>query len=66
MDTQINTHGKWEKYPQELEDGKNYRITIQGDCLVALSSEKPTLGVKSKELEFTKQPSVDLWIKTAK
>ena len=64
--TRVNTHGRWEKYPEELEDGKSYRISIKGDCLVALSSEKPTLGIKVKELEFTKQSNVDLWIFTGK
>ena len=64
--TKVNTHGQWINYSvfQQLENGKNYNLKIEGDCLIALSSTQPTSGIKVNEINFTKQPDVDLWIFT--
>lgn len=62
---QINTHGRWVKYSeyQPLETGKSYRVTVQGDCLMALSKVEPTVGIKTNSMEFTAS-EYSLWIKT--
>ena len=62
---QINTHGRWVKYSeyQPLEIGKSYRVTVNGDCLMALSKVEPTVGIKTNQMEFTAS-EYSLWIKT--
>lgn len=62
---QINTHGRWVKYSEyyPLEIGKSYRVTVNGDCLMALSKVKPTVGIKTNQMEFTAS-EYSLWIKT--
>jgi len=65
---QINTHGQWETLEhfmqQELEVGKTYRIAVKGHCQFAVSAEKPTAGIATNEITFTKQDGLKLWIKT--
>lgn len=63
---QINTHGRWVKYSewQPLEVGKSYRVIVQGDCLMALSKNTPTVGIKTNSMEFTASEDYVLWIKT--
>ena len=65
---QINTHGQWETLEhfmqQELEVDKTYRIAVKGHCQFAVSAEKPTAGIATNEITFTKQDGLKLWIKT--
>lgn len=62
---QINTHGKWKKFSeyQPLEIGKSYRVSVAGDCLMALSKTEPTVGIKTNSMEFTAS-EYELWIRT--
>ena len=62
---QINTHGRWVKYSEyyPLEVGKSYKVNINGDCLMALSADIPSAGIKTNQLEFTEGEQT-LWIKT--
>ena len=64
----IETKGKWQKFEvmtnQTFEVGKTYRITVQGDCLFAISAEKPTAGIGTSEITYTKDNNNILWIKT--
>lgn len=64
--TKVNTHGKWMKYSefQELETGKSYRVTVAGDCMMALSKNTPTIGIKTNIFEFTASPEYELWVLT--
>ena len=66
--TVITTGGKWmvfERFTQHhFEDGKTYRIHVNGTCEFAVSAEKPVAGIATNEITFTKQPDVQLWIKT--
>ena len=48
----------------KFEIGKTYKIQIQGDCMFAISKEKPTNGLKTNEIEYTKDSNNILWIKT--
>lgn len=65
---QIYTKGKWEELeflmPREMEVGKTYRIAVKGHCQFAVSAEKPTAGIATNEITFTKQDGLKLWIKT--
>lgn len=65
---QINTHGQWETLEhfmqQELEVGKTYRIAVKGHCQFMISADKPTVGITTNEITFTKQDGLKLWIKT--
>lgn len=65
---QINTHGQWETLEhfmqQELEVGKTYHIAVKGHCQFMISAEKPTAGIATNEITFTKQDGLKLWIKT--
>lgn len=65
---QINTHGQWETLEhfmqQELEVGKTYRIAVKGHCQFSVSAEKPTAGIATNEITFTKQDGLNLWVKT--
>lgn len=64
----INTYGKWKQFEnitgQMHEVGHTYKITVQGDCLLAISPEKPTAGIKTNELTYTKDDVNKLWIMT--
>ena len=65
---QVYTKGKWEDLEvlteKEMEAGKTYRITVSGHCQFAVSAEKPTAGIATNEITFTKQDGLKLWIKT--
>ena len=64
----VSTGGKWmvfERFTQQLfEDGKSYHIHVNGTCEFAISAEKPVAGIATNEITFTKQPDVQLWVKT--
>lgn len=64
----INTHGNWELLEhfmqQELEVGKTYRINVAGHCQFMISADKPTVGMTTNEITYTKQEGLKLWIKT--
>lgn len=65
---QIYTKGKWEDLeplmPHEMEVGKVYHIAAKGHCQFMISAEKPTFGITTNEITFTKQDGLKLWIKT--
>ena len=65
---QIYTKGKWEELellmPREMKVGKTYHIAVKGHCQFAVSAEKPTAGITTNEITFTKQNGLKLWIKT--
>lgn len=65
---QIYTKGKWADLellmPQEMEVGKTYHIAVKGHCQFMISAEKPTFGITTNEITFTKQDGLKLWIKT--
>lgn len=64
--TKVNTHGRWMKYSEfePLETGKSYRVTVAGDCMMALSKNTPTIGIKTNSFEFTASPKYELWVLT--
>ena len=64
--TRVNTHGRWMKYSEfePLEVGKSYRVTVAGDCMMALSKNTPTIGIKTNSFEFTASDEYSLWIMT--
>lgn len=65
---QIYTKGQWADLellmPQEMEVGKTYHIAVKGHCQFMISAEKPTFGIATNEITFTKQDGLKLWIKT--
>lgn len=65
---QIYTKGQWTDLellmPQEMEVGKTYHIAVKGHCQFMISAEKPTFGIATNEITFTKQDGLKLWIKT--
>lgn len=65
---QIYTKGKWVELEtiaeKEMEAGKTYHIKVSGHCEFMVSAEKPTVGIKTNEITFTKQDGLKLWIKT--
>jgi hypothetical protein len=64
--TKVNTHGRWMKYSEfeTLETGKSYRVTVAGDCMMALSKTTPTIGIKTNSFEFTASDEYSLWVLT--
>lgn len=64
--TKVNTHGRWMKYSEfePLEVGKSYRVSVAGDCMMALSKNTPTIGIKTNSFEFTASPEYELWVLT--
>lgn len=64
----VYTKGKWEDLEvltdKKMEVGKTYRIAVSGHCQFAVSAEKPTVGITTNEITFTKQDGLKLWIKT--
>ena len=64
----IATSGDWMRLEnvmaKEFEVGKTYHIKVRGNCEFMVSKDKPTMGIKSNEITFTKEPDMDLWIKT--
>lgn len=67
-DLVIETKGKWQSFEymsnQTFEIGKTYKINVQGNCQFAISKDKPTNGLKTNEIEYTKDEVNTLWIKT--
>lgn len=65
---QIYTRGEWADLellmPQGMEVGKTYHIAVRGHCQFMVSAEKPTFGIATNEITFTKQDGLKLWIKT--
>ena len=65
---QVYTKGEWEDLEQladkEFEIGKTYHIAVKGHCQFMISAEKPTFGIATNEITFTKQDGLKLWIKT--
>lgn len=65
---QIYTRGEWADLellmPQGMEVGKTYHIAVKGHCQFMISAEKPTFGIATNEITFTKQDGLKLWIKT--
>ena len=65
---QVYTKGKWADLEllteKEMEVGKTYHIKVSGHCQFAVSAEKPTAGIATNEITFTKQDGLKLWIKT--
>lgn len=65
---QVYTKGKWEDLEvltdKEMEVGKTYHIKVSGHCQFSVSAEKPTAGIATNEITFTKQDGLKLWIKT--
>jgi len=64
----IETKGKWQLFEVmaniNLEIGKTYNIKIDGNCEFAVSADKPTDGLKTNEITYTKHETQNLWIKT--
>ena len=64
----IETKGKWQPFEamtgQEFEEGKTYKITIAGECQLAISKDRPTAGMGTNEITYTKDSDNRLWIKT--
>ena len=64
----IRTSGKWvlfeEAVKQELEVGKTYHLHFGGNCEVMISADKPTSGIITNEVVYTKDEIKHLWIKT--
>lgn len=64
----VYTKGKWVDLEvltnKEMEIGKTYRIAVSGHCQFMVSADKPTFGITTNEITFTKQDGLKLWIKT--
>lgn len=64
----VETKGKWQPFEymtrQTFELGKTYKIKIKGVCELAVSKDKPTSGLKTNEIEYTKTEGADLWVRT--
>ena len=64
----VHTRGAWKKLSdlagEEFETGKTYHISVKGKCQFMISQEKPTFGIETNEITFTKEDGVDVWIKT--
>ena len=65
---EINTHGRWQPFEamtqKELEVGHTYKITVNGDCLLTISPNRPTAGMGTNGLTYTKDEVNKLWILT--
>lgn len=66
----IGTRGTWQKFEemtkQEFEIGKTYNIKVQGICEFAISKNKPSSGICTNEITYTKGEENHLWIRTGK
>ena len=64
----IETKGKWQPFEvmtrQTLEEGKTYEIEVDGVCEFAISKERPTIGIKTSKISYTKDNENKLWILT--
>lgn len=66
--TNIRTGGRWKKLAEcvntEFENGKTYRVSIKGTCQFMLSQKRPSFGIETNEITFTKEEGIEAWIKT--
>lgn len=64
----IETKGKWQPFEamvnQTHEVGHTYKIEVQGVCEFAISKDRPTGGMRTNEITYTKDDTNRLWIKT--
>ena len=64
----VETKGKWQPFEnmtqQTLEVGKTYHIELAGVCELAVSVDRPTNGIKTTSIDYTKDDTNRLWIKT--
>lgn len=64
----ITTRGNWVDLetllPEPMVVGKTYHIKVAGHCQFMISVEKPTTGMITNEITYTKEESNKLWIKT--
>ena len=64
----IETKGRWVNFEEitqnTFEVGKTYHIKVGGVCQFMISKNKPKLGLKTNEIEYTKDEENILWIKT--
>ncbi len=64
----IETKGKWQPFEamvnQTHEVGHTYEINIQGLCEFAISKDRPTAGMRTNKIVYTKDDTNRLWIKT--
>lgn len=64
----VETRGKWQLFEamtgQTFEIGKTYNIKVNGNCQFAISKDKPTAGMGTNEITYTKDENNNLWIKT--
>ena len=64
----INTHGIWRKFEEVantiFENGKTYKISVEGHCEFATSLKEPKSGINSNEIDFKASDEGYLWIRT--
>ena len=64
----VETKGKWQPFEamtqETLEVGKTYHIELGGVCEVAVSVDRPTNGIIASSIDYTKDDTNRLWIKT--
>ena len=64
----IETKGKWVKFEEiantSFEVGKVYNINVGGNCQFMISKHKPTYGLITDKITYTKDNENFLWIKT--
>jgi len=64
----IETKGKWQPFENMTQEtfvvGKTYHIELGGICEVAVSVERPTNGIITTSIDYTKDDINKLWIKT--
>ena len=64
----IETKGKWQPFEvmtkQTFEMGKTYKINVDGNCLFAISKDRPTSGMGADEITYIKDSENTLWILT--
>lgn len=64
----IETKGRWQPFEslikETLKTGKTYHIKLSGSCEISVSENRPTAGIKTNSIEYTKDGINKLWIKT--
>lgn len=64
----VETKGKWQPFEnmtqETMEVGKTYHIELAGICEIAVSPDRPTAGIKATSIDYTKDDTNRLWIKT--
>ena len=64
----VETKGKWQPFEsmtqETFEIGKTYHIELGGICEIAVSPDRPTAGIKTNSIDYTKDDNNRLWIKT--